>query len=50
MLESPHTTTAVNQKRPSTGLNVVVSQDWFACVSSAPPRPAMADETPNTIS
>ena len=35
----------MNQKRPSTGLNVTVSQFWFAWVSMAPPMPAIAAET-----
>ncbi len=49
-LATPHTTTAVNQKSPRTGLKVTVSQFWLAWVSRAPPMPAMAEETPNTKS
>ena len=44
MLETPHTTTAVNQNKPSTGLKVIVSQFSLACVSIAPPMPAIADD------
>ena len=49
-MATPHTSTAVNQNNPSTGLNVVTSQFSLACVSMAPPMPAMAEETPNTKS
>ncbi len=49
-LETPHTTTAVNQNSPKIGLKVVVSQFWLAWVSRAPPMPAMADDTQNTNS